>query len=1169
MKKWTSWLLILTMMLALLPLPAAYAEDGVLNLPPQLTEIEEEAFMGNTSITTVVIPKTVQRIGARAFVGCTNLREVYFGRNDTIEIAKNAFDSGSDIMFYVFPQTKAWLYAVSHGMSVTLMEPDSGNAAYQRVMALVASNGGFSVMQSGEWASQRLIVKRADGRLPDISAFEPSDIVQDGDTFIIQFDDESTDNTIGCYSYLYGDANTVYVEADQYIETDDDVSAAGVVDGNLWGTDDPMGFDTYAPFVAQNAAPNDSVTIAVIDSGVKDLASYSSKLRRDGVNMLQAVDGESWTADLANHGSFIASVIADCVGQANVSILPIRVLGSNKNSGSDSGSSFTAIGFGIEKALELGADIINISQNFKESSFVTQKINKAVSAGIPVVVSAGNAHFNISKIYPANLDQVVTVGGLSMDYQLSANTNYGAGIDYTAPDSYVITSAYPGLLRQGTSFSAPMIAAALALVKLDPYHDVGDLNQTCTVSTEAGDQYSSYGRGLPHLDNMAKIDVTGIAFDNSLADILTVGEERELKWTVTPLNATDKTVTPISSDESVLSIVPGNDGKLYLKALEVGNSTVKLISNNNPAVSVVKSFTVVRPVTSITLSGGSGQLVLPKSVRLSATVEPANATNRNLQWFSTNENVATVDASGNVKSVAEGQTSIYAVAADGYGTVSNRVDIEVVTAPDPSGMTLTVDGADVTNGSISMAPGEIKIIESTVLPEGAPQNVTYRAVFGGSRITVSNEGTVTAISSGNAAIEVTSEDGKASATLEITIRILPETVTVEGKTTIDENEVTAFTATVLPTNAYDRGVIWSSTNPAVAPVGSNGSVTGISSGTTTIIATANGDPTVTGQITVTVRHPFTLSFDLNGGGDNAAFNANNARTAYSGYSLTGLPAPSRDYYDFLGWYTTPSTGGERIAEGGSITTTSSAVTLYARWYQHPESDWVLVSSMPSNATETQRSYSYRVYTENTSSTYSDWIQYENNWKQTGTGSSYYASFPSSYNTSDQYYKNYMKQPYSTYNDGATKREVSNVQEGYIYWHWMYNVAYANSTGRMISYKKGTYNNWAYSYFHAMASNTNCSKYTGSTNYYGGTADRYNARDVILDMTTSSQRNDSKSGIGTNLYFRINRMKSTYTDYTMYYKHYKDVAYSSSPASTWTNLGYTTGTQTTYVKYRLK
>ena len=66
---------LLLVILALILLCCAAAAD-TLTLPASLTEIEEEAFMGDTSITEVVLPERLEVIGDRAFLGCVNLLEI-------------------------------------------------------------------------------------------------------------------------------------------------------------------------------------------------------------------------------------------------------------------------------------------------------------------------------------------------------------------------------------------------------------------------------------------------------------------------------------------------------------------------------------------------------------------------------------------------------------------------------------------------------------------------------------------------------------------------------------------------------------------------------------------------------------------------------------------------------------------------------------------------------------------------------------------------------------------------------------------------------------------------------------------------------------------------------------------------------------------------------------
>ena len=717
MKRWISMLLVfaLTLAYAAVVRQEASAEESYI-LPSSLTEIEAEAFADNTTLTQLVIPKTVTSIGSRAFANCSSLTEVYFGRNASITISDDAFAGCEGVHFYAYPETAGEQWAMSHGYVCDLLE--EGSAFLDRAMSLVAENGGSSILQSGEFAAKRLIVNRSVNYLPDVSAYNPTSVVRGGSIYVIQFG--TVDEAADCYTLLQNDANTLFVEADQCVEALDGVSAAGVVDGGIWNTDDPMGFDIYAPFVKENN-PNGSITIAVVDSGVGNLSSYQGKLRSDGKNMLAAQDGESWSADNHRHGSVIASVISDCVGQVNVRILPVRVVGASGN------TDFIAIGSGILYAAEKGASIINLSLNFAESEYVTYAINQARSRGCTVVVAAGNSSRNINNVYPANLPGVVTVSGLNKNYQLSANSNYGTGIDFCAPDSYVKTTAYSNGLFNGTSFAAPMISAAYALVKLDPYHTINDMIETCMQPDASGSPANSYGHGMPQLGGMAYIDPIRIDFGENVPTVMTVDQTSEVTWTVYPLNATVKTAE-IDIDNDVLSYTKDTEtGKISIKAEKPGEATVTLTVTGTD-VSVTRTITVVQPVIGITLSGGKSELPIGYTMRLTATISPTDPepSNPAIEWVSTNPAIATVDSNGLVTAVSTGSVGVYAHALDGYEATSDVFSFEVIEIPDPSGISLMVNRVNVTDGKIQMIPGQTAQIEVTINPSEADQSVKFK-----------------------------------------------------------------------------------------------------------------------------------------------------------------------------------------------------------------------------------------------------------------------------------------------------------------------------------------------------------------------------------------------------------------------------------------------------------
>ena len=186
-------------------------------------------------------------------------------------------------------------------------------------------------------------------------------------------------------------------------------------------------------------------------------------------------------------------------------------------------------------------------------------------------------------------------------------------------------------------------------------------------------------------------------------------------------------------------------------------------------------------------------------------------------------------------------------------------------------------------------------------------------------------------------------------------------------------------------------------------------------------------------VTITVskgRKPITVTFDANGGTVSKS-----SATVYKGSSYGSLPTPTRDYYTFVGWYTS-STGGTQITSSTTVSNSSNH-KIYAHWSSKATSGWVLASNVPSGAKIVDQKWKY------TYTTYSD------RWEWTGGGTYYYGSFPNGYNTSDQYY--WMnRSALSSYDNGSTKRDVGgSVFNSYIYWHWCYYTGAGSENNRYI------------------------------------------------------------------------------------------------------------------------
>lgn len=177
--------------------------------------------------------------------------------------------------------------------------------------------------------------------------------------------------------------------------------------------------------------------------------------------------------------------------------------------------------------------------------------------------------------------------------------------------------------------------------------------------------------------------VTGVSLDKTNLN-LNPGKEGTLIATITPDNATDKSVKWESDDTSVATV--NENGKVTAVGLGTATLTVTTTDGNFQDTCTV---TVTEPptvsVTSVTLDKTSLTLDVGGSDTLTATVEPDNATTKTVTWSTSDKNVATVN-NGVVTAVGAGKATITATTADGSG-VSATCTVTVngpVVPPQPS-----------------------------------------------------------------------------------------------------------------------------------------------------------------------------------------------------------------------------------------------------------------------------------------------------------------------------------------------------------------------------------------------------------------------------------------------------------------------------------------------------
>lgn len=321
------------------------------------------------------------------------------------------------------------------------------------------------------------------------------------------------------------------------------------------------------------------------------------------------------------------------------------------------------------------------------------------------------------------------------------------------------------------------------------------------------------------------VAVSGVKTGSDKMILFAGGPGAAIEYSVRPQNASCREVHWTSSDPSVAAV----DGTGFVTPLKPGKTTVTAASDEDPAKKASVTVTVRQPVTSIGFDQPYVEIAKGNTLRLSPKVMPANASYQKLNWESSDRSVATV-RNGVLEAKGTGTAVIRCIAADGSGTEA----------------TFTVEVYPPVK-SVRVAPAQAKIylgreplqLTATVLPADA-KYPAVRWVSADTRIaTVDGNGLVTPVAPGKVTVTVVSvDDGTKKGGAVITVMKPVSSVTLDRESgELEKGTAVRLLATVLPGDATNRTLIWTSSDPSVASV-SNGTVLGKAPGTAVITATA-------------------------------------------------------------------------------------------------------------------------------------------------------------------------------------------------------------------------------------------------------------------------------------------------------------------------------------------
>lgn len=198
--------------------------------------------------------------------------------------------------------------------------------------------------------------------------------------------------------------------------------------------------------------------------------------------------------------------------------------------------------------------------------------------------------------------------------------------------------------------------------------------------------------------------------------------------------------------ETTWSITVSNGGSS-------ANYTLKLINNAD-----------IVSVTGVNLNKTNLTLTVDGTEQLTATVEPATATNKSVTWSSSNTSVATVDNSGKVTAVGSGTATITVTTADGGKTATCTVTVEAGSTP-----TVPVNSVSLNQTSLTLTTGSTDHLTATITPSNATNKGLNWTSSDPSVVSVDGNGNITAHKAGTATITVTTADGGKTATCTVTV----------------------------------------------------------------------------------------------------------------------------------------------------------------------------------------------------------------------------------------------------------------------------------------------------------------------------------------------------------------------------------------------------------------
>ena len=504
---------------------------------------------------------------------------------------------------------------------------------------------------------------------------------------------------------------------DQYYNTQKNYHLNSLNLGNTWNTYRGDGVTIAVIDTGINYSHNDFVYYNTSGTSISNLSACFEDPNATGTATKTTVASDGWSimTDANGHGTNVASTIASringtgCVGVApNVNLMFLKCpnLMSSEVSAAlryaaDNGADIATMSLGVYTSAYTSAATGTTVEAYASNaaSLFSSAVNYAHGKGLIILASAGNDNFSYPS-YPASNNYVIGVGALDAqsrttkasysNYNQSGSTqNSNNNVDVTVCGSvYVATktsnTSYGS--TQGTSFSCPITAAALALYcQSHPTWTASTAEQalydTCDDIGDSGWD-TTFGYGCVNINNLVNVtyNVSDVSIDKSTLELYANNDSSTVTATVVPSYATNKTINWTNSDSTVATISSNTStsgNSITVTGKKAGTTTLTARSAEDSSLYATCTVTVSSYTSAAFTMDSTASIVVGDTKQINVSWTNGSPTYTDLSYSSSDTSVCTVSETGLITAKAVGTSTITVDSIDDQQTMTVTVDASV------------------------------------------------------------------------------------------------------------------------------------------------------------------------------------------------------------------------------------------------------------------------------------------------------------------------------------------------------------------------------------------------------------------------------------------------------------------------------------------------------------